>query len=187
MDSLDAITLKAFLTALIRLDNALPAELQNQLNKSVAQFPSNLSKLHELARSYAPLDQEYMEARLVLQNDGERLRFVVPNDSSIQVNEQQILNFALEVLQSQDSVNLAKKKAQESSELGQLFFELERQTSFMVKQPYTSLEDIPQEEQWLWQDATAWAALERGLRQAQAGKGLSLGSFAQYADLEIDD
>lgn len=128
-----------------------------------------------------------MEARVALQDDGERLRFVASTDNSIQVNEQQILNFALEVLQSQDSVNLAKKKAQESSELGQLLFELKRRTSFMVKQPLTNLEDIPQAEQWLWQDPTAWTALERGLQQAQAKKGRSLGSFAQYADLEIDD
>lgn len=187
MNSLDAITLKAFLTALMRLDNSLSAEVQNQLNQRAETFPVNVSTLHELAKIYSPLEHEYMEARVALQDDGERLRFVAPNDNSIQVNEQQILNFALEVLQSQDSVNLAKKKAQESSELGQLLFELERRTSFMVKHPYTTLEDVPQEEQWLWQDPTAWADLERGLRQAQAGKGRSLGSFAQYADLEIDD
>ena len=187
MNSLDAITLKAFLTALMRLDNSLSDELQNQLNESADMFPTNVSKLHELAKSYSPLEQEYMEARVALQDDGERLRFVVPTDKPIQVSDQQIINFVIEVLQSQDSVNLAKQKAQESNELGQLLFELKRRTSFMVKQPYTNLEDIPQEEQWLWQEPTAWASLERGLRQAEAGKGRSLGSFAQYADLEIDD
>lgn len=187
MDSLDAITLKSFLAALMRLDDSLSAEVQNQLNESADTFPANISTLHKLAKSYSPLEHEYMEARVVLQDDGERLRFVVPTDNPIQVSEQQIINFVTEVLQSPDSVNLAKQKAQESSELGQLLFELKRRTSFMVKQPYTSLEDIPQEEQWLWQDPTAWADLERGLRQAQAGKGRSLGSFAQYADLEIDD
>ncbi len=187
MNSLDAITLKAFLTALIRLDNSLSAEVQNQLNETADTFPANLSTLHELAKSYSPLEQEYMEARVALQDDGERLRFVFPTDNPIQVSDQQIINFAIEVLQAKDSVNLAKQKAQESNELGQLLFELERRTSFMVKYPYTSLKDIPQEEQWLWQEPTAWAALERGLRQAQAGRGRSLGSFAQYADLEIDD
>lgn len=186
MNSLDAITLKAFLTALMRLDNSLSAEVQNQLNESADMFSKNVAKLHELAKS-SPLKQQYMEARVALQDDGERLRFVLPDNDSTQVSDQQILYFAIEVLQSKDSVNLAKKKAQESSELGQLLFELERRTSFMVKQPYTSLEDIPQAEQWLWQDPTAWADLERGLRQAQAKKGRSLGSFAQYADLEIDD
>jgi hypothetical protein len=49
------------------------------------------------------------------------------------------------------------------------------------------VQNIPKEEQWLWQDSTAWASLERGLRQAAAGKGRYLGDFAQYADLEIDD
>ncbi len=187
MNSLDAITLKAFLAALIRLDTSFSTEVQNQLNQSADTFPENVSTLHELAKSYSPLKQEYMDALIALQDDGERQRLIIFNDGSIQVSEQKILNFAIEVLQSQDSVNLAKNKAQESSELGKLLFELERRTSFMVKHSYTSLEDIPQEEQWLWQDPTAWAALERGLQQAQAGKGRSLGSFAQYADLEIDD
>lgn len=125
MNSLDAITLKAFFTALIRLDNSLPDDLQNQLNKIAETFPSDIPKLHALAKSYSPLNQEYMEARLALQNDGERFRFTVPDsDSSAQISDEDIINFAVEILKADDSVNLAKKKAQESSAFGQLLFRL---------------------------------------------------------------
>ncbi len=123
MDSLDAITLQAFLTALMRLDNSLPAEVQNQLNKIAEIFPSAVSQLHALARSYSPLEQEYMDARLALQDDGERLRFAVSEpDNSTQSSDEEIIAFAIEVLKADDSVNLAKAKAQESSRIKQLLF-----------------------------------------------------------------
>jgi hypothetical protein len=184
MNSLDAITLKAFLAALMRLDDSLSANLQNQLNEIGNTFPSDVSQLHALAKSYSSLEKEYMDARLALQKDGERFRFAIPEpEYSTQISDEKIINFAVEVLKSDDSVNFLKKKAQESSELGQLLFQLRRQTSFMVK----DTQNIPEEEQWLWQNPTAWASLERGLRQATAGKGRYLGDFAQYAGLEIDD
>ena len=187
MDSLDAITLKAFLAALMRLNDSLPADLQNQLNEVGKSFPRKVSNLHALAKSYAPLAQEYMDARLALQKDGERFRLAVPEaEYSTQISEEKLVNFALEVLKADDSVNLVKKKAQESSVLGQLLFELQCQTSFMVKDAQ-HLENVPEEEIWLWQVPTAWASLERGLRQAAVGDVHDLGSFAQYADLEIDD
>jgi len=184
MDSLDKITLKAFLGALMRLDDSLPTDLQNQLNELGQVFPSDISKLHTLAKNYSPLTQEYMDARLALQKDGDRFQFAVPEtDYPTQISEEKVISFAVEVFNSDDSVNLVKTKAQESSALGQILFQLRRQTSFMVMDAQT----IPKEEQWLWQDSTAWASLERGLRQAAAGKGRYLGDFAQYADLEIDD
>lgn len=188
MNSLEAITLKAFLTALIRLDDSLPVEVQKSLNEAAEKFPANVSQLHVLAKSYSPLNQEYMEARLALEDDSERLQFTVPEaDDLAQISDEQIINFAVLVLKSNDSVNFAKTKAQESNALGKLLLGLVHQTSFMVKNSYMSREDIPEEERWLWQNPRAWASLERGLRQAQAGKGRYLGSFAQYAGLEIDD
>lgn len=185
MDSLDAITLIAFLAALMRLDSGLPPDLQHQLNEIGKAFPSDISKLDAIAESYSPLDQEYMEARLALQQkEGERLRFSVPElEDSSEIGDEQIINFAVDVFQASDSVNLLKQKAQESTRLGQLLFQLRRQTSFMVKDD----RNIPEEEKWLFSNPTAWDALERGLRQAAAGEVHDLGDFSQYADLEIED
>jgi hypothetical protein len=125
MDSLDAITLKAFLAAFMRLDASLPADLQNQLNEIGEAFPSDVPKLDALAKSYSPLNQEYIEARLALQNDGERLRFAAPDpDDSTQIRDEKLINIAVEIFQADDSVSLAKKKAQESIALRQLLFGL---------------------------------------------------------------
>lgn len=184
MDSLDTITLQAFLAALMRLDDCLPADVQNQLNEIGKTFPSDISKLHTLAKSYLPLAQEYMDARLALQKEGERFRFTVPEaDYLTQISDEKIINFATEVLNADNSVNFMKTEAQESSILGKFLFQLRRESSFMVK----DTQNIPEEELWLWQHPTAWASLERGLRQAATVKGRYLGDFAQYADLEIDD
>lgn len=184
MNSLDTITLKSFLAALMRLDGFLPAELQHQLNEIGKAFPSDVPKLHALAKNYPPLEQEYMDARLALQKDGERFRFAIPEaDYSAQISDEKLINFAAEVLNADDSVDLVKKAATESNALGQILFGLRRQTSFMVK----DARDIPEEELWLWQNRAAWTSLERGLREAASGEVHDLGSFAQYADLEIDD
>lgn len=184
MEILETITLKAFIAALMRLDDSLPDDLQNQLNEIAKEFPTDISRLHTLAKDYSPLTDEYMDARLALQEDGERFRLAVPeSECSAQTAEEKIINFAIEVLNADDSVKLVQKAATESSLLGQLLFALRRQTSFMVK----NAQNIPEAELWLWQDRTAWASLERGLRQAAAGEVHYLGSFAQYADLDSDD
>lgn len=49
------------------------------------------------------------------------------------------------------------------------------------------LESIPENQRWLWQNPEALAMVLRGLQEAASGKGRYLGSFAEYADLEIDD
>lgn len=49
------------------------------------------------------------------------------------------------------------------------------------------LDPIHPKEQWLWQNPEALAMVRRGIQQAAAGEVHDLGSFAQYADLEIDD
>ena len=49
------------------------------------------------------------------------------------------------------------------------------------------LESLPENQRWLWQNPEALAMVQRGIQQAAEGKGRYLGSFAQYADLEIDD
>ena len=184
MEPLETITLKAFIAALMRLDDSLPADLQDQLNDIGKEFSTEIPKLHTLAKDYSPLTQEYMDAHLALQQNGEY--FQSPESEmnySPEIVNEKIVSFALEVFNADDSVELVHKKAQESSVLGQMLFRLRRQTSFMVHEA----QNMPKEECWLWQDSTAWASLERGLRQAAAGDIHYLGSFAQYADLDIDD
>jgi hypothetical protein len=46
---------------------------------------------------------------------------------------------------------------------------------------------LPEQEQWLWQNPEALAAVRLGIEQAKVGQVKDLGSFAEYADLEIDD
>ncbi|WP_392480541.1 hypothetical protein [Nostoc sp. C110] len=47
--------------------------------------------------------------------------------------------------------------------------------------------NIPQRELWIWQNSVARNSLEVGIKQASSGELHDLGSFAQYADLEIDE
>jgi hypothetical protein len=49
------------------------------------------------------------------------------------------------------------------------------------------IEQIPLEQRWLWENPKALGMVLRGIEQAARGEVHDLGSFAQYADLEIDD
>jgi hypothetical protein len=46
---------------------------------------------------------------------------------------------------------------------------------------------IPEKEIWLWQNQSAKASLEKGLKDSEEGTLYDLGSFACYADLGLDD
>ena len=46
---------------------------------------------------------------------------------------------------------------------------------------------IPESERWLFENPEALAAVKQGLKESAEGKGEYLGSFAQYADLEIEE
>jgi hypothetical protein len=182
MDTLDAVTLKAFLAALMRLEDSLSTDLQNQLNEIGKTFPRDIAKLHTLVKDYSPLKQEYMDARVAMQVSETRIGSQ-QDECPVENGDEKLINFAVEVLKATDSVNLVHKAYTESTELGAILFKLRLSTSFMVK----DAQNIPQEELWVWMSPTAWAELERGLRQAQAGLGRYLGDFSQYADLETED
>ena len=46
---------------------------------------------------------------------------------------------------------------------------------------------IPERELWLWHNSSALAAVGRGIEQVAKQETYDLGSFAQYADLEVED
>lgn len=130
MNSLDKLTLKSFLAALIRQDNSLPDDLQKQVNEIGKSLSSDVSQLDVLTERYPPLEQEYMDARCAIQNDGERFRSSALEEySSTEISDEQLMNFAFEVLTAEDSVSFAKKAYTESSKLRQLFSQLLSQTS----------------------------------------------------------
>lgn len=47
--------------------------------------------------------------------------------------------------------------------------------------------NIPEREVWLWRNEEALQAVQQGLEQATAGKTRSLGSFAEFAEIDFDD
>lgn len=49
------------------------------------------------------------------------------------------------------------------------------------------ISNIPDREQWLWQNPEAKASVQRGIEQAAKGEVHDLGDFSQYQDLEIED
>lgn len=53
----------------------------------------------------------------------------------------------------------------------------------IVLEPFT---EIPAREKWLFENAVALGAVKEGLAQAAQGKVRTLGSFARYADEDID-
>jgi hypothetical protein len=46
---------------------------------------------------------------------------------------------------------------------------------------------IPKRELWLWENKEALAAVKEGLEQSARGEGKYIGSFAQYANDEVED
>ena len=53
----------------------------------------------------------------------------------------------------------------------------------IILEPYT---EIPASEKWLFDNKPALAAVKKGLSKAAAGRIKSLGSFARFANDEID-
>ena len=53
----------------------------------------------------------------------------------------------------------------------------------IILEPFT---EIPAREKWLFSNEAALGAVKAGLENATAGKTRSLGSFARYADEDIE-
>lgn len=142
MNSLDAITLKAFLIALTQLEGSLPAELQSEINAIGKEFPTGVSSLHVLAKRLASLEQAYKKTRRILQADaGERFRYAGSNfEETAQSYEEEVQGLAIKVLNASDSVTLAKEIATESLELKQLLVQLQGETSFRAVNAQTDAE-----------------------------------------------
>lgn len=49
------------------------------------------------------------------------------------------------------------------------------------------IENLPEQEQWLWRNLSALNAVHEGIEQARVGQLKDLGSFGTYADLELED
>jgi len=132
MESLDAITLKAFLVALTQLEDSLPVELQSKINAIGKEFPTGVSGLHVLAKGLAPLEQAYKKTRRILQADaGERFRYVESDvEETTRSDDEEVQGLAIKVLNASDSVTLAKEIAIESVELKQILAQLQGETSF---------------------------------------------------------
>ncbi len=47
--------------------------------------------------------------------------------------------------------------------------------------------NIPEKEIWLWKNQSALESLKRGVNEVTAEETQDLGSFAEYAELDIDD
>ncbi|WP_299489711.1 hypothetical protein [Acaryochloris sp. IP29b_bin.137] len=46
---------------------------------------------------------------------------------------------------------------------------------------------VPEQELWLWNNPDAIATVRQGMQDVAQGEIHKLGSFAQYADLEVED
>lgn len=141
MDSLDRITLKSFLAALLRLGSSLPETFQKQLNDVSTNFLADITTLDTLTEDYEPLEEEYMEARGILQNDGERFRSsTVETAPFAETNDDKLLNLASEVLKAEDSVDFIKRAYAASPELQLLFTELGYSQLENAKESYSAFE-----------------------------------------------
>ena len=51
----------------------------------------------------------------------------------------------------------------------------------------TPVAQIPAHEAWLWNNEEALESVRRGLQDAAAGRVQTIGSFSEFAELEVDD
>jgi len=127
------------LTALQQMDTPVPVEVQDELNTVGKGLPESVSQLHVIAKSYAPLNQKYRLARLVLQNDfAERLIFTKPElDNPIQARDVEALELATSVLMARDSVTEAHRLITASRVFSQVLIQLQQYKEVELREPRT--------------------------------------------------
>ena len=105
------ITLTAFLTALQKLDNPLPTNLQTQLNEIGSHLTNNpdyINNLDTLAESYPPLDELYQTELAILDSEvGERSKGLEPDPLPTNPTNE-LTNAAINTFNSHNSVSTAK-------------------------------------------------------------------------------
>lgn len=109
----DIITLTAFLNALTKLDEPLPADIQSQLNaiaKNLEVDPNNIGNLDLIAESYEPLDTAYQEELVILKQEaGVRSKGLPPLPLPKEPTNE-LTNSAIDTFSANNSVEKAKAK-----------------------------------------------------------------------------
>jgi hypothetical protein len=127
LNNLQQVTLRAFIAALAELDSPLPADLQKQINQVGAIFSTQpnvaIDELLKLTK-HPSINQLYLQARVNIQSEYE------PKERNINYrdyeNESQNRDTSIDafeniaksipILQSPDSVELAKKFQRETKQ-----------------------------------------------------------------------
>ncbi|NMF62896.1 hypothetical protein [Brasilonema octagenarum] len=119
----DIISITAFLNALAKLNESLPADIQKQLHaiaENLKANPNNIGNLDVIAESYPPLDEAYQQELTALKQEaGIRSKGLPPLPLPKDPN-QELTNSAIDTFSAEDSVAAAKAKRNLLQRLWQL-------------------------------------------------------------------
>ncbi|MBW4592812.1 MAG: hypothetical protein KME46_07790 [Brasilonema angustatum HA4187-MV1] len=119
----DIISITAFLNALAKLNESLPADIQKQLHaiaKNLQANPTNIGNLDSIAESYPPLDEAYQQELTALKKEaGIRSKGLPPLPLPKDPN-QELTNSVIDTFGAEDSVAAAKAKQNLFQRLWQL-------------------------------------------------------------------
>ncbi|NEU77380.1 hypothetical protein PI95_034155 [Hassallia byssoidea VB512170] len=109
----DIISAKAFLNALAKLNQPLPADIQKQLHAIALDLkidPGNIGNLDVIAESYPTLDEAYQRELTKFKNEaGQRSKGLPPLPLPKESN-QELVNSVIDTFSADDSVTAAKSK-----------------------------------------------------------------------------
>lgn len=113
----DQITQTAFLSALSKLNQPLPADVQTQLNeigKALAADQTNIGNLDVIAESYESLDTVYQQERTALQQETERNTKGLSPLPLPKEQTQELSNTAIDTFNANDSVAAIQKATKQN-------------------------------------------------------------------------